>query len=194
MATSHTAVTIRNHALDLIGEYPLTTVDDNNVYARWLNRNFQHYVQAALRQQPWNFACDFFTLTSVDEMTFRWEYAFDLPSGWLRVLPVTVDGERDGAPVPHEVKKNRLYASYAATQNIECVMDTQAPGDWDPLFAELITARLALGMANRFTGKNSYVTNLANMAVKAYDNATEINTFEGSQVPTEEFNIIRVRG
>ena len=194
MPTAHTPVTIRNQALDLIGEYPLSTVDEGNVYARWLNRNFQHIVQTALRQQPWNFACDLFSLTSVDAPAFRWSYAFDLPNGWLRVLPVTVGGKRGGEPVPHEVKRNRLFTNYAPDQNIECVVDVQAPGEWDPLFASLIVARLAHGMANRFTGKNSYVDYTMKLANQAYDDAVEINTFEGSLEPSEEFDILRVRG
>lgn len=193
MSSAHTTLTVRNAALDLIAEFPLTNVNDDNVYARWMNRNFQHVVQAALRQQPWNFACQWHTLTSVDEMTFRWTYAYDLPSGWLRVLQPTVGGIRGGQPIPYEVKQNRLYASYDAEQNVECVMDTQAPGSWDPLFASLIVARLAHGMSNRFTAKSRYVEYTANLAAQAYEDAVEINTFEGSLEPTEEFTILRVR-
>lgn len=193
MPSSHTPLTLRNAALDLIGEFPLTNVNDDNVYARWMNRNVETIVQAALRQQPWNFACQWHTLTSVDPLTFRWTYAYDLPPGWLRVLPLTVDGERGSPPVPHEVKRNRLYASYASVQVVECVMDEQAPGNWDALFAGLITARLAHAMSNRFTAKARYVEYTARLAASAYEDAVEINTFEGSLEPTEEFAIIRIR-
>lgn len=193
MPSAHTTLTIRNAALDLISEFPIANVNDDNAYARWMNRNVQHVVQTALRQQPWNFACEWFTLTSIDEAAFRWLYAFDLPNGVLRVLPPTVGGERGGQPIPHEVKRNRLYTSYSATQNIECVMDVQAPGEWDPLFAAMIAARLAHGLSNRFTAKSRYVEYTAKLAAQAYEDAVEINTFEGSLEPTEEFTILRVR-
>lgn len=193
MPSSHTPLTIRNAALDLIGEFPLTSVDDDNVYARWMNRNVEPIVQAALRQQPWNFACEWHTLTSVDPLSFRWVYAYDLPPRWLRVLPLTVDGERGSPPVPHEVKRNRLYASHAPVQVVECVMDEQAPGSWDALFASVVVARLAHAMSNRFTAKARYVDYTARLATAAYDDAVEINTFEGSLEPTEEFAIVRVR-
>ena len=83
MPSSMTVQGVYNLALDHIGEFAVSGPADNSPYARWLNRNFAHVVELTLREHPYNFACQFFSLTSVDEMTVRWSYAFDLPSGWL---------------------------------------------------------------------------------------------------------------
>ncbi len=195
MPTSQTVTTIYNGALDMIVENPISTLADSSPYTRWLNRNFPLVVETALRQQPWNFACSLFKLSvEPDAPPFRWTYQYKLPPGWLRVLPLTYDGDRNGQPVPHEVKSNYLMTNKAAPLPVECVMNIQDPGKWDPLFASLVIARLAYGMANRFTGKDKYVQIAKMTAQAALDTAQAVNAFEGSLMPVEQFDIIRARG
>lgn len=195
MPTSHTMVTLFNLALDVIVEQPISTISDNSAYARWLNRNFAPTVEAALRQQPWNFACEFFQLSQdVPKPAFRWHRQFTLPPDWLRVLPLTEGGYRNGRPIPHEVKSNKLLTNASSPVPVELVMNRQNPGDWDPLFATMIAGRLAAGMAHRFTGKTSFLEKAQQMAKEAFEEAEQANAFEGSLMPVEQFDIIRVRG
>lgn len=195
MPTSLTPVTIYNMALDIVVEAPITNVADNSPYARWLNRNFAPTVEAALRQNVWNFATELFVLSKdVVKPGFRWRYQYELPPGWLRVLPLTYNGERGGQPIPHEVKRNKLMTNASSPLRVELVMNVQDPGEWDPLFATMIAARLATGMAHRFTGKSSFVEQARNMAADAMEQAEVTNAFEGSLQPVEQFDIIRARG
>lgn len=195
MPTSHTLVTIANRALDFISEFPISTLADESPYARWINRNFSHTAEMSLRQQPWNFACELVSLNAApDRPAHRWRYRYDLPPGWLRVLPPTWDGNRNGRPLNYEVKRDGLFMNEAGPRPVEIVFNVQEPGHWDPLFAELVAARLALGMAHRFTGKNSFVEQCRMLAQEALDAAAEINAFEGSLDPVEQHDIIRVRG
>lgn len=195
MPTSQTPVTIYNMALDIVVEAPISTIADNSPYARWLNRNFVPTVEAALRQNPWNFAVEAFEL-SADTVrpNFRWRRQFALPPGWLRVLPLSYRGDRGGAPIPHEVKRNKLLTNADAPLRVELVMNVQDPGEWDPLFATMIAARLAAGLAHRFTGKTTFLDRAEKIAADAFETAAEINAFEGSYEPAEQFDIIRVRG
>lgn len=194
MPTAHTVETIYNAALDMVGELPVSLAS-GSVYARWLNRNFVHYVQSALREQPWNFACELRELNSTGTAPdFRWSYAYDLPNGWLRVLPPTYLGERGGQPVHYEVKRNVLLMNEGPTQRVEIVFDEQDPGQWDPLFAAVIIARLANGLAHRATAKASYVALTKEAAASAMETAETVNAFEGSLEPIEQHDIIRVRG
>lgn len=198
MPTSHTLVTIANRALDFISEFPISTLMDDSPYARWINRNFSHTVEMSLRQQPWNFAVETWELNRdpVDPIVRKWKRRYGLPNGWLRVLPLTYEGERYGQPIPHEVRGDFLYVAVATDRPlpVDIVMNVQDPGKWDALFAEVIAARLALGMAHRFTGKNSFVETCRALAQEALDAAAEINAFEGSMEPVEQHDVIRVRG
>lgn len=195
MPTLHTKVTLFNLALDAIGEFPISNVTDDNAYARWLNRNFPHYVTSALRQEPWNFAVEMHSLSAEPVApAYRWRYQYGLPPGWVRVLPVTVDGRRDSQLIPYEVKRNKLLCSAGAPRPVEIVMNVQEPGEWDALFANMIALRLANGMAHRFTAKASYVAMTKEAAEEAYAAAAEINAFEGTPAQVEEYDIIRARG
>lgn len=194
MPTSHTVTTIKNRALDIISEFPIEGPLDSGVYARWLNRNYAHTVEAALRQQPWNFACEFFTLLlDPTPPIMRWRNRYELPNGWLRVLQPTRDGMRDGYPIPFAVQGNYVMTNEKVPKGFELVMNKQEPGTWDALFADLVAGRLATGMAQRFTAKNSYVAIARQLADDAYRQAEEINSFEGSLPPPEQHDIIRVR-
>lgn len=195
MPTSHTIITVYNRALDYISEIPLTGPDDKGAYARWLNRNYAHTVEASLRQQPWNFACRFWLpVQEAEKPMMRWRHSYELPHNWLRVLSPTRDGMRDGYPLPYAVQGNKLLMNDRPTKGIELVMNIQNPGEWDPLFADLVAARLAAGMAQRFTAKNSYLDRAKQAAEEAYAQAELINAFEGSLPRNEEHDIIRARG
>lgn len=195
MPTSHTRVTIYNRALDLVNEIPVNTPTDQSSYARWLNRNYEHTVEASLRQQPWNFACRFWLPTAGATVPLmRWSRRYELPAGWLRVLQPTKDGVRDGYPLPYAVQGNYLMMNDAPTKGVELVTNIQNPGEWDPLFADLIAARLGIGLAHRFTAKNSFVDRCKEAAQEAYEQAELINTFEGTAARTEEHDIVRARG
>lgn len=195
MATSHTELTIYNRALDIITEYPLNTMLDDNVFIRYLRRNFAHTVEASLRQQPWNFACRFWLpVANAEKPLMRWNHAFKLPNGCLRVLAPTVDGLRNGRVMAWAVQGNNLLMNDVPTKGVEYVADVQNPGEWDALFADLIAARLAVGMAHRFTAKNSFLDRAQQMAEDAYEQAELINTFEGSVQQPDEHDIIRARG
>lgn len=195
MPTSHTLLTMYNLALDTIGEFPLATENDPNTYGRFIRRNFAPCVESTLRANPWNFACEYHRLSPEPEHDpFRWRYRFGLPPGWLRVLPLTHDGRRGGRPISHEVKRNYLYTNQNTAPYVECVMNVQDPGEWDPLFAEVIAGRLGVLLAHRFTGKASYLDRAKQIVDEAMATAEEINAFEGSIEPVEEHDIIRARG
>lgn len=193
MPTSLTRHTLYNMALDGIGELPIT-LGASNAYSRWLDRNYTQTVEASLREQPWNFAIELWELNRTDDPLFRWSYAYDLPPNWIRVLPLTVDGRTDGQPYPFAVANNLVQTNYSGAVKAAIVMNRQDPGSWDPLFANYIIARLANGLSYRFTAKASYSKLTADAMAAALDTAAEINAFEGTIEPVEQYDIIRARG
>lgn len=195
MPTFETPETIFNGALDLVGERPILGLTENRKEVRWLVRNYSRYVQASLRQDVWNFSTELWTLNqNVTAPAFRWKYAYDLPNGWLRVLPLTYDGYPTGRPIKHAVISNQLLTDQDVPTKAMLVMDRQEPGEWDPLFANLIIARLGHGLAYALTHKSSYVQLAKQSVDEAYEIAQTANAFEGTPGETEQHDVIRVRG
>ena len=193
MPTGHTQVTIYNLALDIVSTRAVSSTAEVSVECRWLNRNFAHYVQTALRADAWNFAKELHDLTKqVAEPEFGWTYGYDLPVGWLRVLPPKYNGLRTGSPIKYEVASDVLYTDQE-TVRASIIMDRQSPGTWDPLFADYVAARLAYGMAHALTHKASFKAEAKQAAQDAYDIASSVNAFESPAEDTEQFDVIRAR-
>ena len=197
MPTSHTVTTIYNMALDIVSERPCSGPSDTGrAEVRWLNRNYVHYVQVALRENLWNFATELHYLSRGTDPAFRWSYAYDLPNGWLRVIPLTRYGARNEEIIPHEIRSGQIVTSELGGADglpVELVMDRQDPGEWDPLFAALIAARLAVGLAHAFTHKRSFVDAAKQAAVDALNSAEMANAYEGTMPPVEQHDVIRAR-
>lgn len=195
MPTSQTVLSVYNLVLDLVQETPALSLTETRPEVKWLNRNYDHTRQMMLRSNAWNFACDMHELNAaVDVPAYRWRYYYDLPNGWLRVLPPTHNGERNGMPLNHEVKFNRLLMNDTSPRRVELVMDQPEPGTWDPLFLEAFRCTMAAQMAHRFTGKAKFLELARGMARDAFDLAEQVNAFEGSIPATEQHDILRVRG
>lgn len=196
MPSSLTKLQVWNLAIDVIRDTALQSTTDNAPTARWLERNWQHAVETSLRAYPWGFATRLLTLSAdADTPAFGWSYYYTPPAGWLRILPITKYGERLGAPVPYELTENRIATNEPAPLYVRAIMDKSAnPGVWDSLFVEMVRAKLALGMANKFTSKNKYIELASQMLSAAVEQAERIDAYEGAPEPIESFDIIRARG
>lgn len=196
MPSGLTKTQVCNLALDLIRSSPIASFDDpTSTEGRWLGRNYDHAAHTLMRAYPWNFAKEFRTIPAdADAPPFKWGYSYSLPAGWARVLPVSRYGARYGDPVPHEIVGSKVYTNEPAPLYCVLIMDKSSnPGVWDDLFVEMMRCTLALGMANKFTGKSKYVEIASQLLAAATAKAEEIDAFEGTPEPAEAFDIIRAR-
>lgn len=195
MPSGLTKVEVFNLALDLVKEVPIINENDPKATARWLVRNFDHTARVAIRSYPWNCAKEFREIPAdVTAPAFKWRYAYTMPAGALRPLPITRYGERHGDQVPHEVVKNKIYTNEPAPLRVILIMDVTAnPGAWDDLLVEYVRCALALGMANKFTSKAKYIELASQLLNAAKEQAELIDAYEGSPEPVESFDIIRAR-
>jgi hypothetical protein len=192
--TQLTVVDVWNGALDHVSEQPVNDVGENNTYTRWILRNYPNMLDAELRANPWNFAIEYHELTpNVLNPKFRWRRSFTLPVNGLRWLPPTYWGERDADTIPHEIVGNDMYMNETGTNYLRVVMRVVEPGRWDPLFAEAFMAALAVKMALKFTGKETYLTKAQNLYTAAIQRATTADALEGSAEPVEQHEVINVR-
>lgn len=187
---------IWNLALDTIREAAVQDQATNSAPMKWLNRNYEHARDVLLQSYPWNFAIEAFELPSDGAYavsTWDWKYRYALPNNWLRVLAPTYQGRRGNQVIPHAIRGPYLYLDYGTPARVLIVMRKTDPGDFSPLFVEALAAKLALGMANKFTAKNKYIELAGNMLSNAIAKAEEVDTFEGSPEPIDNYDIIAAR-
>lgn len=196
MPSTMTKLEVWNLAIDVIKDTALRTTDETAATARWLERNWGHTTRSALRKYPWNFAKRYVSLpVETEAPPFGWTKAYKPPPGWLRVLPPRRGGSRYGKLIPHEIVGPLIYTNESAPLKVVLIMDkTDSPAEWDDLFVEIVRCQLALGMANKFTGKNKFIELASQMLATAQTQAESIDTFEGSAEPIEQFDILEARG
>jgi hypothetical protein len=195
MATLLTKLEVFNLALAVIKEPRAQSIEVDSAPMRWLHTNYDHEVDSALRSYVWNFAKKRYQIS--EEPTgpeFGFSRRYKVPNGALRVLPIHYNGDRNRPLIPHEIVGNFIETDERGPLKVTVIRRVDNPGEWDNLFAEIVRCRLALGMANKFTGKNKFIELADSMLRRATEKAEEIDTFEGSAVPTEQHDIIRVRG
>jgi hypothetical protein len=194
MPTGLAKIDVWNGALDILRDAPLTATTDTTATARWLSRNYDNLLAATLRAYPWNFALDRAELAE-DATTpaFGWAKRYAMPSGWVRLLPINVDGEWEGTPIDHELEGAYILTDESAPLRVRGVDLITNPGAWDPLFAEALEARIALKMAHWLTGKASYVKVAETLYKAALSEAYRIDGMEGSPEMPEQSAVIAAR-
>lgn len=193
MSSQATLLIVWNRALDHLTEHALTRPDDDNAYARWLRRNNDITRDAFLRAYPWNFAIQLNTLTPDDEAPpFRWKYRYSRPSGTLRFLPPTRDGERDSKPISYETAGRFIYTNHD-TLNIRTVQRIDDYGEWDPLAIEALALKLAHDACNRFTAKATYKDRLKQDFSDVIQQAQRIDLIENPAELVEQHEVIDAR-
>lgn len=153
-----TATDIANRALDILKEAPITSLTDDRPIARWLNRNFSVTRDALLERWEWNFAIERKEIAADAEApAFGWDYAYTIPTGWLRVIPLTECGTREGRRVPHEIEGGKILTNLSGPLKVRGVKRNENYGLWPSSLQQALSASLAVKMAHWLTGKTSYV-------------------------------------
>jgi len=95
-------VDIANLALTKLGQPPITSFDDNTVAARAINRTY-FMLRDKLQRRRWNFNRAYTNLSAlVDGPPFEYQYAYQLPSDYLR-LELAAQAQPTGQPPEGEI-------------------------------------------------------------------------------------------
>ena len=196
MSTIHTRYSVYNMALDYLDEMPIIAPPGSGVAARWLNRNFDRFVDVELSSNFWNFALEYHELQrdGLFTKTSRWGFRYAVPVGALRIVPPTYDGRRDGRLLDFANMRGGVLLNHGPKLKSWWVMRIENPGEWEPLFAEVVAATLAINLAHKITGKASFIDRLTSLRGDLIEKAYEINALERSPEPIEAHDILRVRG
>jgi len=154
-----TPTDIANLALDILKEGPIGSIEDARPTARWLKRNFDISRDALLEETEWDFATRRVSLPAdTDGPAFGWDYSYTLPADSIRVIPLTVDGEEEGDPIPHSVEGGKVLTDAPPALKLIYVFRCEDYARYPATFVDVLSARLATRMAHWLTGKSNYVT------------------------------------
>lgn len=195
MASQLTDTDICNMALDLLEEAPITSIDEASSVARWFKRNFWPKAWALMRKHPWNFALARIVLTeNAATPTFGWSYAYQAPVDFLRILPLTVDGEDNGVPLPYKVEQDQILTDQPAPIYVRYIKRISNTGQFDNSFCEALAALLAMGAAHLITGKQSYADRMQQVFQSQMLDAQSVDALEGTPEDPIDNDWIAARG
>ena len=139
---------ICNMALARIGSKRISDYSDNTdtekpaIYCRLL---YEQTAKALMRGHLWRFARSRAQLSQdTTDPVFQWDYAYHLPADFLRHILIY-----DGSDLPegrtyvsYEIEGKRLLIDESSVY-MKYIRWVESPGDWDPLFIEVMVLQLA---------------------------------------------------
>lgn len=150
-------IDIINLALQRLGHNTIVSVDDDSEAAILARATYDATRRAMLEMHPWNFATKFETLVSASLPTaaaVKYDRAFTLPTGWLRILEV--EGQSADAGDEWEVSDGLLLTNLGdTTVRIRYIHDVTVVSQWSPSFIDALAARLEQDWAERLTKETS---------------------------------------
>jgi hypothetical protein len=179
-----TDVDICNQALGLVTEAPIQSLEDDTKAARLLNLHYDTTRESELKKHAWSFAILRSSLTAVDAAAMPvgenqvYTYGYEVPPDALRILPLTDTGEAHGVSIPWKMEGGLILTNYAGPRLIRYIGNLVDPADWDSLFVEALTARLAMKIAMPLTQKASFVQSAQTAYNEALQSARRINLIE----------------
>jgi len=152
MATS--VVKIVNNALVRIGASSITALTENSEPARAANVIYDQIRDATLRDHVWNFATRRIQLAQdVAAPAFGYVYAYTLPTDCLRVLQMELKD------MVYKIEGRKLLTD-EGTAKIMYISRVTDPNEFDPMFIEALSARLAAELSVTLTDSNSLYQNM----------------------------------
>lgn len=137
----------------MLGAKPISSLNENNDYARLANGLFETVRDDVLRAHPWNCAVKRVTLSpdaESDAAEPDYSYQYTLPSDWLRTLQV---GEY-GVEADYKIEGRKLLCD-DSTLYLRYIYKNTQVSTWDSMLIMAMTKRMAAEMAYGVTKSSS---------------------------------------
>jgi hypothetical protein len=192
----YSEVSIANIAIDILDDNPLTALDQSGVVAGFMHRNFGPARDWLLETYPFHFALARALLPEDGSPPpFGWQYAYTLPADCLRPLPLRQNGDWNGTRIPHEIESGKILCNVAGPLPFRYIAKRTNAAQFPPIFARLLSCRLALLGAMNITGKGTYFDKASKLYNEAVEAARLTDTLEsGTPESQEDDDIIAIRG
>jgi len=136
---------IANLALGNLGEASIQSLSDNNARARACSSRIDDVIVTILRMHVWNSALERKLLTNIGEPIFGWNYIYQLPADYIKVVEVE--------PVSKYMVEKKNILSNEKTLYLLYVATPTDINNLDPLLVEAIAMKLAWEIAETLTSK-----------------------------------------
>lgn len=146
---------IINRSLIKLGADLINDINEvNSKNARIAANIYSQVRKEMLRAHPWNFAIRRRILASLTTTpAFGFGYEYQLPSDCLRIIRLRY------SDIPYKVEQGKILCD-ESTLPLIYIADITDTEQWDPLFAEAYSTKLAAEMCLAVTGSASFVTEL----------------------------------
>ena len=175
-----TEVSICSNALRKLGDDPITSLTDNTERARLCNGLYEPARDAILRSHPWNFAI---TRTSLARLSntpaygFSYQYALPTDPYCLRVLEMEYQDYI--FKVEHLAGTGRVLLTDESTAKILYIGKIIDTAQFDSLFVDTLTAKLALDLAYPITNSVKVQENMFKILQQKLSEARSVDGQEG---------------
>lgn len=190
---------IANRALQMCGARAIMSLDENSREARLASNCYDSCRRAELRAHRWNFARKRALLApDATAPSFGYAYSFPLPSDCLYV-PLTNDWDQDWQLEGRAILTNSGNSPDSASPPTGTVLalayiaDITDATQFDPLFCELVAARMAMEMVESLTQSNQKAQAFSVRYKDILGTASSSNAFEqlASDPPEDEWIVTR---
>lgn len=152
MATS--IIEICNNALAELKADTITALTEDSANARLCNQRWPAVRKAVLASHPWNCAMKQAELAaSATAPTWKWDYAYPLPTDCLRIFEVVDSGEAEISP--YEVQGRSILCNEPGPIYIGYVHLLTDPTQYDALLDEALAYALAARIAYPVTASTT---------------------------------------
>lgn len=159
---------IANLALSNLGEASIQSLSDNNARARATDARLDDVITTVLRMHVWNSALERQELTNIGSPLFGWNYTFQLPANYIRVVEVE--------PVSKYVVEKNNILSNEKTLHLLYVASPDDINNLDPLLVEAIALKLAWETAETLTSKTGLKQEMMQKYIIALQEARSANS------------------
>lgn len=193
-----TDLTLANAALGMIGQTPLTTLD-NTVHSNVIslvNQFMPLAKEETLRARDWNSVRGRATLNAVDNETSEWVYAFRLPVDCLCVRRFDSDIEyikHAAFSVEIDAENKRILYTTNGTNKIVYTRNITDVTLWNNLLFGTCAVRLAYYLAGPIVRDHKLLQVKLRELREAYDEAVGVDESEGQFEYVLSRDLVNVR-
>ncbi len=168
-----TQIGVCNSALIKVGAELISDITQTDRSARLLKNLWDHVRDQVLRDHPWHFAVKRVVLAPTGTApAFDYDYAYDLPNDWIRVLRMD-DDHIDW------ILENGQILTNESTLNCIYIFRQDDPSLWDASFGEAFAWKLAEQIAYPLTQSLALKQEMTKSYKEALSLARSMNGVEG---------------
>ena len=156
-------VDIANRALTKLGASRIISFGDDNKQSRAILSMFDIVRDAELRSHIWSFSVRRESLPAlISTPSWGFQYEYQMPSDSLRLLMVndiyngpSMEDYRNQPVADYSLEGNKILTNFAAPLKVRYISRVTDTTQWDSMFVEAFSCRLAMELAEDLTQSNT---------------------------------------